>query len=116
MTTLKGSFLVGVLIFSLIEFESSVSGISPLSDLPAIWVVSTTISSTTISFSTTRDETGDDSSDEKVVSGTAGGVCVGIVAIWVVRSATIDLVVVVIISSLEGFPKEVSVELQATKR
>ncbi len=44
------------------------------------------------------------------------GVCDGIVDIWVVLSLTIALVFDLIISSLDGFLKEFSVELQATQR
>jgi len=44
------------------------------------------------------------------------GICAGIVGIWVVLSLTITLVADVIISSLDGLPIEVSVELQATLR
>ena len=56
------------------------------------------------------------SAQNKTSSRIAIGVCVGIGAIWAMLSLTINLVVVVFISSLEGSPKEVSVELQAAKR
>ena len=112
MTTLKGSFSVGVLIIFSLESTLSVSDFSPLSDC-----VSKRVVSRTTSFSINKDEAGVKSSVKKVKLGELVEVRIGNLAVWVVISLTIScLAVDVTVSSTDRFPKAVSVELHADRK
>ena len=108
MTTLKGSFSVGVLIIFSLESTLSVYDFSPLSDCESKRVVSRTIS-----FSINKDAAGVKSSVKKVKLGELVEVRVGNLAVWVVISC---LAVDVTVSSTDRFPKAVSVELHADRK